>query len=178
MKVALGGDRSATILSLAGRINEGIWAYVQLKTQISLMVAGISTVILLFFGVKDWAFWGMLTFFCNFIPYVGSFFVVITPGTILFLDTEKGVTAITLIAILTITQRILEAIVEPHLAGKKLNLSPLWVIISVAFWAWLWGFVGLILAVPFLLATKITLEHFPSTENMAQLLGEESIEPS
>lgn len=57
--------------------------------------------------------------------------------------------------------------IEPRLAGKKLGISPLRMLLSLAFWGWLWGIVGMVLAVPLTVAVKIILENMEETRPIA-----------
>ena len=75
--------------------------------------------------------------------------------------------------LLLLVQRVVDNFIEPRLAGQKLGLSPLIVLLSLAFWGWLWGVVGLILAVPLTVIGKIILENIRETKPLATLISNE-----
>jgi len=75
--------------------------------------------------------------------------------------------------LLLIVQRIVDNFIEPRLTGQKLVVSPLIVLLSLAFWGWLWGVVGMILAVPLTVIGKIILENIPGTKPLATLISNE-----
>ena len=74
---------------------------------------------------------------------------------------------ISLIAI----QQGIGTLVEPRLAGHRLDVSPLLIVLSLAFWGAIWGPVGMILAVPLLVSVKIVLENIPETKPIATLIS-------
>ena len=75
--------------------------------------------------------------------------------------------------LLLLVQRVVDNFIEPRLTGHKLGLSPLLVLLSLAFWGWLWGVVGMILAVPLTVIVKIVLENIPETKPLATLISNE-----
>ena len=74
---------------------------------------------------------------------------------------------------LILTQFIIGNIVEPKITGKNLNLSPIVILISLIFWGWTWGIVGMILAVPLTSALKIIFEHIDVLKPIANLISAE-----
>jgi AI-2 transport protein TqsA len=62
-------------------------------------------------------------------------------------------------------------LIEPRLAGQRLDLRPLVIILALAFWGTLWGIVGMILAVPLVVVIKTILEQAPATRPLARMLG-------
>jgi len=164
---AYGEKKGGSILQLIAKINQGIVTYIRIKTFTSLLVATLCSVIMFLFGVDLWLFWGLMIFVGNFIPYIGSIFAVIPPVLIFFLQTGSFLKTFLLLIFLVIAQNLVGTFLEPRLAGKALNLSPLLVILSLAFWGWLWGIVGMFLSVPILVAIKAILEHIPPTRSFA-----------
>jgi len=118
--------------------------------------------------------WGVLIFLFNFIPYIGSLVAVTLPiilSILKYADEPWKPLLITLLLLLI--QRVVDNFIEPRLTGRKLGLSPLIVLLSLAFWGWLWGIVGMILAVPLTVIAKIILENIPETKPLATLLSNE-----
>ena len=68
-------------------------------------------------------------------------------------------------------QQFLGLVVEPRMAGARLGVSPLLIILSLAFWGVVWGIVGMLLAVPLLMIIKIVFENIPATKPVAALMG-------
>ncbi|MBD3287759.1 AI-2E family transporter [candidate division KSB1 bacterium] len=145
---AFPNERATRILDVITNINGGMQRYLITKTMISLGTGTVAALILFAFGVDFAIVWGLLTFLLNFIPNIGS--VIATLPPILVTAFQFGdFLKIVWVAILLIgTQITMGNIIEPRVMGKNLNLSPLVVIFSLIFWGFIWGPVGMLLAVP------------------------------
>ena len=121
--------------------------------------------------------WGSLVFFGNFIPYIGSAAAVLFPVAIFLVQTQNLPRALVLVAVLMAFQIFVANVFEPRLAGRTLNLSPVLIILSLAFWAWLWGVVGLVLAVPIMVSLRLVLENVPATRPFAVLMMDRAPSP-
>jgi len=60
---------------------------------------------------------------------------------------------------------------EPRYTGYRLHISPLVIMLSLAFWGWLWGFIGMVLSVPIIVSVKFVLENMQITRNLAVLIS-------
>ncbi len=169
---AFGRARAADLLEIGRSTNEAIIRYVYVKGIASGLVAGLSTGTFLILRLDMAILWGALTFFGNFIPYVGSFVAVVLPCTIAQLQFGSIGPALGLAAVLTAYQVLVAQFLEPRYAGRELNLSPLVVIVSLAFWGWLWGVIGLLLAIPVMVTIRLAIENVPGLHPLAVLLSE------
>jgi len=133
----------------------------------------ISLVILYIGGVDFIIFSALLIFILNFIPNFGSIAATLFPVTVAI--AEKGFTLqVLLITIaLGLTQMIIGNVLEPKLTGKSLNISPLVILISLILWGWMWGVVGMILAVPITSALRIFFSHIPRLKPVSDLISAE-----
>jgi predicted PurR-regulated permease PerM len=148
--------------------------YIALKTFVSAFHGLLSFAVLAAFGVEFAVMWGVLIFLLNFIPYLGSLVAVSLPIALSFLQYVEGSWRPLLITLLLLLiQRAVDNYIEPRLTGHKLGLSPLLVLLSLAFWGWLWGVVGMILAVPLTVIGKIILENIRETKPLATLISNE-----
>ena len=146
--------------------------YLSIKFFISL-----STGVLVFIGTSivgmDFPIvWGFLAFIMNFIPTFGS--IISTLLTTLFATLQFypawGKIIYIFVLLLSINM-ILGNILEPRIEGNHLGLSPFVILVSLSLWGWLWGFVGMILAVPMTVIIKIICENFSILNPIAVLLG-------
>jgi predicted PurR-regulated permease PerM len=166
-----GESRAPRIMALVDRINASIEQYLAIKTWVSILAGLLTTAVLMLFGVPFAPLWGVLTFALNFIPYLGSQVAVLLPVALSLVYFESLWVALGLLAILLVIQNAIGYYVEPRMAGRQLDLSPLVIILSLAFWGSLWGIVGMILAVPLVVVIKTILENIPQTRPIAMLLS-------
>jgi predicted PurR-regulated permease PerM len=146
--------------------------YVVVKAWVSLLIAILSYVVLLIVDV-DFAFlWALLIFIFNFIPYVGSLISGLLPATFAVIQHGSIWPFIWIIGSVIVIHAIIGNYLEPKVMGKSLNLSPLVVLLSLAFWGTIWDLLGMLLAVPITSILLITLAQFPSTRAWAILLTE------
>lgn len=136
--------------------------------------AGVTmTVVLVLFGVDLAVLWGVLTFFLMFIPSIGSVFAVIMPILVSFLQFDSIVTPLFLSITIIITQLIIGSVIAPKILGNSLNLSPLLILVSLIFWGWVWGPLGMILSVPITSTIAIIFQNIPSLHPLAVLMSSE-----
>jgi AI-2 transport protein TqsA len=144
--------------------------YMFLKTVMSLLTGALIALWLLALGVEFPILLGVLAFALNYIPTIGSI-VAAVPGILLaFLEFGLGTAALTTLAYVVINIGISNGI-EPRYLGHGLGLSPLVVILSVLFWGWVLGPMGMLLAVPLTMTVKIALESSDDTRWMAVLMS-------
>ena len=133
-----------------------------LKTVMSLLTGALVALWLLAFGIEFPILLGVLSFALNYIPTIGSI-VAAVPGILLaFIQFGLGTAAITTVAYIVINIGISNGI-EPRYLGNGLGLSPLVVMLSVLFWGWVLGAMGMLLAVPLTMTLKIALESSEDT---------------
>jgi AI-2 transport protein TqsA len=142
------GERAARISRVFRNINRGVQRYLVTKTVISLATGLLAYLILLLFGVDFALVWGLLTFLLNYIPNIGSVIATLPPIFVAFVQYGSPFPAIWVALLLIATQATMGNLVEPRAMGRSLNLSPLVVILSLVFWGFIWGPVGMVLAVP------------------------------
>lgn len=167
-------ERAREILEITRSINRAISEYLVVKVKASLMV-GIPVALACWaFGITGAVTWGMITFFGNFLPYIGALVAIIPPVALAFLEFNTVWPPLLFVLVLLLIHGITANLIEPTMTGKALGLSPLIVLIGLAFWSLLWGFVGMVLAVPLTVIFKIILEHTPATRPLARMISEDN----
>ncbi len=162
----------ATSIKRVNSISENINKYIAIKTAISIGTGLLVTIFLLIMGVDYPVLWGVLAFALNFIPTIGSIIALIPAVLLTIVQLGFGDALIVLIGYLIINT-IMGNILEPRLMGKGLGLSTLVVFISLIFWGWILGPVGMLLSVPLTITIKIILDSSEETRWFAILLGPE-----
>ncbi len=153
-------------------IFENINKYIAIKTAISIATGLLVTIFLFIVGVDYPILWGVLAFALNFIPTIGSIIALIPALLLTIVQLGFGDAFIVLIGYLVINT-IMGNILEPRWMGKGLGLSTLVVFISLIFWGWILGPVGMLLSVPLTITIKIILDSSDETRWFAVLLGPE-----
>ena len=121
-------------------------------------------------GVDYPVLWGVLAFMLNFVPNIGS--IIAAVPAVLLTIVQLGIGPAFLVAVVYVAVNILiGSILEPRFMGKGLGLSTLVVFVSLIFWGWVLGPVGMLLSVPLTMIFKIALESSPETRWIAVLLG-------
>ena len=151
-------------------INDNVRRYLALKTLISLTTGVLVALWLRIIGVDYALLWGLLAFLLNYIPSIGSFIAAIPAVMLAFLQLGPGDGTLTLIGYLVINTAI-GNFIEPRVMGEGMGLSTLVVFLSLIFWGWVLGPVGMLLSVPLTMILKIVLEANDDTRWMAVLLG-------
>lgn len=164
----VGGGR---VLEIIASINLAIAEYISVKTFVSAFAGLTSYIVLSVFGVDFAALWGILIFLFNFIPYLGSLVAVALPIALSFVQFSELWKGVVIAVLLIAIQQAIGMFIEPKMAGQKLGISPLLILLALAFWGLVWGIVGMILAVPLLVTTKIILDNIPETKPLATLMS-------
>lgn len=162
-------DRAIDILR---KIDDSLSQYVYLKTIVSLVTGILSYTALRIIGVDFAFFWAFVIFLLNFIPNIGSLIATLFPALIAALQFGDYQHALYVLVSVGAIQAVVGNIVEPKVMGNTLNVSPLVVILSLVFWGFLWGIIGMVLSVPIMVMLIIVFSHYPATRGMAILLSE------
>ena len=165
------GQAFDTINVVGAQIEESVNTYIIVKTGCGIGTAFIAGSIMWAFGIDLWFVWAILTFLLNYVPYIGSLIATIPP--ILFGFVTLGtMPLIVMTVLLLVNQQVWGNVIETKWAGRALDLSPVLLLIVTAFSFWLWGIIGMILSVPFIVIIKIVLENIEATRPIAILLSE------
>lgn len=162
--------RKVTIM--LAHINSQIGRYIGVKLFVSFLTGSIVFVTFSLVGVDFPFIWGVLTFLFNFIPSIGS--IVITAVSAAFAVVQflpQWNLIIATFLSMAVTQIVIGNVVDPQLLGERLNLSPVVILLSLLVWGWIWGVIGMFLAVPITAAIKITLENVPGVRAIGILMG-------
>ena len=153
------------------QVEESVNTYIVVKTGVSFGTATLTALILVLFGIDLWFTWAMITFLMNYVPYIGSW-ISLVPPIALGLIIHDPATIALMLGILAANQLMWGNFIEPKWAGRALDLSPLVLLVVSAFSFWVWGIVGMVLAVPFAVMFKIVLDNIEATRPIAILLSE------
>jgi AI-2 transport protein TqsA len=144
--------------------------YMAIKTWVSLATGICITLWLAVLGVDYFLLWGLLAFLLNYVPNIGS--IISAIPAVLLSAVQIGPGSALLVAAGYVTVNIVMGnILEPRFMGRGLGLSTLVVFLSLMFWGWILGPVGMLLSVPLTITAKIALDSREDTQWIALLLG-------
>jgi AI-2 transport protein TqsA len=157
-------------LGRLSKISESVNRYLLIKTLFS-MLTGIAIWIWLYIlGVDFPLLWGLLAFLLNYVPNIGSMIAAVPALLLALIQLGPSSALLTLLGYVVVNVSI-GSIMEPRFMGRGLGLSTLVVFLSLIFWGWVLGPVGMLLSVPLTVIVKIALESDDDTRWLGILLG-------
>ncbi len=169
--VSPNSDFGAEAARTIQRSARSVQSYVGIKSLISLVTALISYVIMKLLGLDFAETWGILTFALNFIPSIGSIIAVFLPALVALVQFDTITPFLVVVLGCGLVQFFIGNVVEPALTGRKLNLSPMMVILALTVWSALWGIPGAFLSVPITVCMMIVFAHVPGLRWVAILMS-------
>jgi AI-2 transport protein TqsA len=167
MKAAFGGADGG--LERFAKVRQEIQRYLVIKTLVSLATGVLIGGWLAILGVDFPLLWGLLAFLLNYIPTLGSLIAAVPAVLLTVVQLGPGRAAAAALGYVVVNVA-LGNLVEPHLMGRRLGLSTLVIFLSLVFWGWVWGPVGMLLSVPLTTIVKILLENSEDFRWLAALL--------
>jgi predicted PurR-regulated permease PerM len=162
--------RNAAFVTL-GLIGKMLQSFIVGNLVIGLLIAGASVAVFGLLHVPFFYFVGMLSGFLSLVPYLGVVLAMLPPIVVGLGQLDTGGLIVVVLAVAGLHMLALN-VLYPKLLGRRLRLNPLAVTIALLFWGWIWGAVGLVLAIPITGAIKICFDHVESMKPYADWLGE------
>jgi AI-2 transport protein TqsA len=164
--------RNSDALGRAAKVVKEIQHYLAIKTLISAATGFTIGVATWGLGLDFPLLWGLLAFILNYIPNVGSIIAAVPAVVVGLLQIGPGA-AVLVAVVFAGVNALFGNFIEPMLVGRQLGISTLVVILSLVFWGWLWGPVGMFLSVPLTMGLKIGLENSDEFRWVATLMTAE-----
>lgn len=171
LQAAAGSMGSMDLVQIYDTVNRKVLQYLRVKTLFNLVNGLIVWAVMAIFDIDFAPLVGLLAFLFHYIPNIGSFITTALPGAIALVQTGSFGHAALVVAILIVIQNVIGNVIEPKVMGQSLDLSPVVVLISLIFWGWMWGIVGMILSVPIMAVIQTILDAIPGTRPLAILMG-------
>lgn len=168
LKMALGPDHP--IIPALNLFTESLNRYLAIKSWVSLATGVLAYVLCRLIGLNYALLWGLLAFLFNYVPNIGSILAAAPPVMLALVEFGTSKALVCLAGYMAINI-IFGNLIEPRVMGKGLGLSTLVVWMSLIFWGWVFGAVGMLLSVPLTMVIKIAMESKPETQWIAVLLG-------
>ncbi|MCA9434589.1 MAG: AI-2E family transporter, partial [Candidatus Omnitrophica bacterium] len=157
------------------RFADNVNRYIGIKTTVSALTGLLVWLSLVLIGVDFPVLWGILAFLLNYVPNIGSIIAAVPPILLAFIQfgTDESILpaqAIGTAVLFLVVNLTVGNVIEPRVMGKGVGLSTLVVFVSLVFWGWVLGPVGMLLSVPLTMTVKIALGSSESTKWLAILL--------
>ena len=167
-----GRDPETEKVPMAQQIESQIKRYLSIKLVLSLATGFLTALILGALQIELAMVFGVMAFFLNFVPNVGSIVAIFLPLPIILISPDLDMTILALAILLPgSVQMFIGNVIEPKMLGDSLDLHPITVLLSLIFWGMLWGIPGMLLAAPITAVLKILSENLEITAPVARLLS-------
>ena len=160
------------------KVTHEVQEYLLIKTLVSLATGVSIGLFAWIMGLDFPILLGLIGFVLNYVPTIGSVLAAIPAVILAVIQFGGWGTPAVVAGGYVVINVIFGNLIEPNLLGRRLGLSTLVVILSLIFWAWIWGPVGALLAVPLTMVVKIMLENTQDLRWVAVLLDKEAPRPA
>jgi len=164
------GNRHHAHVAL-GQIAVMMRTYIVGNALIGLGLSVLSAAVFAALRLPDFIFVALLSGFLSLVPYLGVVFALLPP-VLVAAGQMSGAALVTVVATVLVLHVLAWNVLYPKVIGRRVQLNPLAVTIALLLWGWVWGTMGLILAIPLTAAVKIVCDHVESLQPYAGLLGE------
>lgn len=169
---AYGFQRGKRIIEVGRKFNRDVGRYVVLKVAVSALTGILAYGVLMLFEIHFAPLLALLVFLLNFIPYVGSVLSTVAPTLVAFAQLNNIEDPLLVCGSIILIHQLLGNVLEPKLQGRSLNLSPVLILVTLVYFGWMWGIVGMIVSVPLTSGICLVLEEFEVTRPFARLVRE------
>lgn len=164
------------VLDTAEEIADKIRKYLGVTMVTSLLTGTASVAWSYAVGLELGLTWGVLNFLLNFIPVIGNLIGILPPTLYAFVQFGDFTMPLVVFVGFAVIQIVISNFVYPLLQGRSLALSPVAIVVALAFWGWVWGIAGALIAVPLTAATVIVCGHFERTRWVMKLLAKGEVD--
>ncbi|MGH6993944.1 MAG: AI-2E family transporter, partial [Caulobacteraceae bacterium] len=153
------------------RIRDAMWRYLWIQTVLGLLIAVASWAVMAALGLDEALFWAFLIFALNYIPIIGPVVAIAAPSLFAVVQFEGLAQAAAILAALFAITFLVGNILLPRMQGRGLNIDPMVVLLSLAFWGALLGLIGMFLSTPLTVLAMVILAEFEGSRWIAVLLS-------
>ena len=153
------------------RVRDGIERYLWIQTVLGAVIAVASWGVMVLAGLDNAVFWAFLIFIVNYVPIVGAVAAIVLPALFALLQFDGYGRAAIVLGGLWLITFVVGNILLPRMQGERLNMDPLIVLLSLAFWGALWGLPGMFLSTPLTVLAMVILAQFDGSRWIAILLS-------
>ena len=153
------------------RIRDGVEQYLFVQTVTGLRVAVLSWVAMAAVGLHDSLFWAFLIFLAVYIPVAGGVFAGLAPPLFALVQFDTYGPALILFVVLQVIGIVIGNVIYPRMQGRSLNIDPVMILLSLAFWSAIWGITGAFLSTPLTVMVMVVLAQFDGSRWISVILS-------
>jgi predicted PurR-regulated permease PerM len=166
------GERAELVGAILEEIRHKLARFLLVRVATNAVVAVATGLALWALGLAQPAVWGLLAGVFNTIPYLGPFLVTVGLAIVAFLQFGTPEMALAVAGIALLITSIEGWLISPPLLGRAARMNAVAVFLALIFWSWVWGPLGLLLAVPIMVVVKTLCDHFDGARTVGHLLGD------
>ncbi len=171
----VGYGRLTTTTRALEEASQRISRYLLMQSIINIFFGLTVAIALWLIGLPYALLWGFLAAMLRFIPYVGPWAAAIMPSALSMIVFEGWLWTALIVAVFLVLELINNMILEPLLYGESAGVSEVGLLVAIAFWTWLWGPVGLILATPLTVCVVVLSKYVPELDFISILMSDEPV---
>jgi predicted PurR-regulated permease PerM len=161
------------VVQITTEIQREISIYLMTVTAINIGLGAATALAMRFLGMPNPMLWGVMATVFNFVPYLGSAVTLVVLALVALLSYETLTQALLVPMVFLGLATIEGQFVTPIIVGRRMSLSPMVIVVALLIGDWMWGVVGLLIAVPVLAVFKILCSHDERMVPIAELLGQD-----
>ena len=164
------GDRRKG-LRIAHDVEREVSRYLATISAINIILGIVIGTLMAVIGMPNPFLWGVAAAVLNFVPVLGALCGVMLVGVVALVSVQTTSEALLAPALYLACTALEGQLITPALVGNRLRINSIAIILAIAFWGWLWGFVGVLVAVPLLIVTSVIANHVEGLGGLRELLG-------
>jgi len=153
------------------RIRDSVEQYLWVQTLTGLMIGAVSWLTMTLVGLDNAVFWAFLIFIAAYVPIVGGAIGILAPPLFALVQFESVWPAMIIAGVLSSTHFVVGNVILPRMQGDSLNIDPVVVLLSLAFWGAIWGVAGMFLSTPLTVITMVVCAQFEGSRWLAVILS-------
>ncbi len=175
ISLAFDSEDKTKVYKMIQNIITDVTHFISIKFVISFFT-GFLVFLLCFFTNLDFPLvWAFIAFCLNFIPTFGSIISCVVTAVFALIQFYPSIFMVVIVAFfMVLINFVLGNVIEPKIEGKNLGISPFVILVSLSFFGWIWGILGMFLAVPFMVIIKIICENISCLNPIAVFIGSKS----
>ncbi len=171
VKLFAGRDARQNALRVFGKVRDAVERYLWIQTITGLLISVVSWAVMAAVRLDNAMFWAFLVFVVNYVPFVGAIVAIVLPALFALVQFDSYWPAAVVLGGLWLVTFVVGNIILPRMQGDSLNIDPLAVLLSLAFWGALWGLPGMFLSTPLTVLAMLILAQFQGSRWLAILIS-------